>query len=70
MRREVATDLGPDGRSTEAHHVSHYAETARLVDASDDPSLVAWRQDAADFVGDPEGEAVVIDYDIERVPRR
>lgn len=70
VRREVATDLGPDGRSTEAHHVSHYAETARLVDASDDPSLVAWRQDAADFVGDPEGEAVVIDYDIERVPRR
>lgn len=69
VRRDVADGLGPDGRSTAAHHVGRYAETARLVDASDDPSLAAWRRGAGDFLDDGGGEAVVIDYDVERVTR-
>lgn len=68
VRRDVADELGPDGRSTQAHDVDRYAETARLVDASDDPSLAAWRRGAGDFLDDG-GEAVVVDYDIERVAR-
>lgn len=67
VRRSVETGLGPDGRATEAHHVDRYAETARLVDASDDPSLVAWRRGASDFLDGEGGEAVTVDYDIERV---
>lgn len=70
VQREVAPDLGPDGRATDAHHVSHYAETARRIDASDDPSVASWRRGAGDFLDSPGSEAVVITYDIERVPRR
>lgn len=69
VQRAVADELGPDARATQAHHVGHYAETARLVDASDDPSLASWRRGASDFLDGEGGEAVVIDYDIERVPR-
>ncbi|WP_435202411.1 hypothetical protein [Janibacter sp. GS2] len=69
VRRAVADELGPDARATQAHHVGRYAETARLVDASDDPSLASWRRGASNFLDGEGGEAVVIDYDIERVPR-
>ncbi len=39
-----------------AHHLGAYAETARLVDASDHPSVVAWRDQVAPFL-DPGAEA-------------
>lgn len=74
VRRTVAGGLGPDDGATDAHHVDRYVETARLVDASDDPSVAAWRRGASDFLdgaGDGEGgDAVTIDYDIERVRGR
>lgn len=74
VRRDVAGVLDPEDGASRAHRVSHYAETARLVDASEDPSLVAWRRGARDFLGDggldgAGSEAVVLDYDVERVAR-
>lgn len=69
VRRDVRGVLGPEEGSTDAHHVRHYAETARLVDASDDPSLEAWRRGAGDFLDGEGREARVLDYDIERTPR-
>ena len=74
VRRDVAGVLDPEDGASRAHRVSHYAETARLVDASDDPSLVAWRRGARDFLGDggldnAGREAVVLDYDVERIAR-
>lgn len=68
VQRDLTGALGPDGRATEAHHVSHYAETAQLVDASDDPSVQAWKRGADAFLDGEGGEARVVDYDIERVP--
>ena len=44
------------------------SETARLVDASDDPSVASWRRVAGDYLDGDGGTTVVIDYDIERVP--
>lgn len=69
VRRRLADEFGAAGRASRAHQVDHYAATARMVDVSDDPSLTAWREGAAPFVGDGAAEAVTIDYDIERVPR-
>lgn len=69
VRRDVAGALGPEEGATRAHHVSHYAETARLVDASDDPSLAAWRHGASDYLSGAGGEAIVRDYDIVRTRR-
>lgn len=69
VRRTLADEFGADGRASRAHHVGRYVDTARLVDASDDPSLTAWREGAAPFLGGGAAEAVTIDYDIERVPR-
>ncbi len=40
---------------------------ARLVDASEDPSLAAWRQGAAPFVGTAGTPTVTTDYDVERI---
>ena len=40
-----------------AHEIGAYAETARLVDASEHPSLVAWREQVAPFL-DPRAEVV------------
>lgn len=67
VEREVGDVLGDHGGATDAHGLHHYARTADLVDASDDPSLVAWREGAQDFLDGEGGAAVVIDYDIERV---
>lgn len=69
VRRAVAPGIGPDGGATDAHDLDRYAETARLVDASDDPSLVAWKEGASDLLDGAGGDAVTIDYDIERVRR-
>ena len=69
VRRAVAPGIGPDGGATDAHDLDRYAETARLVDASDDPSLVAWKEGARDLLDGAGGDAVTIDYDIERVRR-
>ncbi len=66
VRRDVSGSLGPSEAATHAHDVNHYADTARLVDASGDPSLVAWRHGARDFIPGPGGTAVVLDYDITR----
>lgn len=68
VEREVADALGPEGGASDAHAVDRYAQTAGLVDDSRDPSLVVWREGAAEFLDDEGREAVVIDYDIERVP--
>lgn len=65
IERSLADDLGPDGRASLAHDDDRYAETARLVDASEDPSVAAWRAGAAPFVG-REVSTVTTDYDIER----
>lgn len=84
VERAVGEDLGPQGGASDAHDVDHYAQTARLVDQSTDPSLIAWRAGAADVLGagsseagagtsdggEGGGEALVLDYDIERVARR
>lgn len=69
VRRDLEGVLDPEGGATDAHRASHYAETARLVDASDDPSLAVWRRGASDFLDGEGREAVVLDYDIERAPR-
>src|SRR5699024_608818 len=75
IRRSLAEDLGADAGATDAHALGEYTETAGLVDASDHPSVRAWREGAAPFLGDPDRSlapgapaVVVIDYDIERVP--
>ena len=70
VRRDLGSALDPDDGATYAHHVDHYAETARLVDASNDPSLTVWKRGARGFLDGEGGEAVVLDYDIERTPRR
>lgn len=69
VEREVADALGPDDGATDAHAAELYAQTAHLVDESDDPSLVAWRRGAAAFLDGGGGDPVVIDYAVERVPR-
>lgn len=66
VERSIADELGADGRATQAHDNGLYADTARMVDASDAPSIAAWRDGAAAYVGDPGGPTVTIDYDIER----
>ncbi|KRE35940.1 hypothetical protein ASG73_14800 [Janibacter sp. Soil728] len=66
VERSIADELGPDGRATQAHDNGLYADTARMVDASDDPSIAAWRDGAAAYVGGFGGPTVTIDYDIER----
>ncbi len=75
IRRSLAEDLPADAGATDAHALGKYTETAGLVDESDHPSVRAWREGAAPFLGDPDRllapdapEVVVIDYDIERVP--
>lgn len=68
VRRDLEDELGEGGRATQAHDVDRYAETARLVDASDDPSVSSWRRGAGDYLDGDGGTTVVIDYDIERVP--
>ena len=75
VRRSLAEDLPADAGATDAHALGEYTETAGLVDESDHPSVRAWREGAAPFLGDPDRllapdapEVVVIDYDIERVP--
>lgn len=67
VERSLADDLGRDARATQAHDSGRYAETARLVDASEDPSLAEWRQGAAPFVGTAGTPTVTIDYDVERI---
>ncbi|MGE9807410.1 hypothetical protein [Janibacter sp. G1551] len=57
VRRDPAADVdgaaGTGRRSAAAHHErALYARTADLVDASTDPSLRAWRDSAAPFLGD------------------
>ncbi len=50
-----------------AHHVEAYAATARLVDASDHPSVVAWRHQAAPFL-DADAEVTSQEVDTRRLP--
>lgn len=66
VERSLQDDLGAGGRASEAHDTAQYADTARMVDASDDPSISAWRDGAAPFVGTAGAPTVTIDYDIER----
>lgn len=66
VERSVADDVGPHARSTGAHDNAHYTRTAGIIDASDDPSLAAWRAGAAPFIGASGSDAVTTDYDIER----
>ena len=66
VERSLADDLGPDGRASQAHDNATYVDTARLVDASDDPSVQAWRDVAAPFVGSPLATTVTTDYDVAR----
>ncbi|GAA8852032.1 hypothetical protein DUHN55_39630 [Helicobacter pylori] len=66
VERSLADDLGPDGRASQAHDNATYVDTARLVDASDDPSVQAWRDGAAPFVGSPLATTVTTDYDVAR----
>ncbi|MFX4285813.1 hypothetical protein ACQBJO_02670 [Janibacter sp. G349] len=66
VERSLADDLGPDGRASQAHDNATYVDTARLVDASDDPSVQAWRDGAAPFVGSPLATTVTADYDVAR----
>lgn len=68
VERDVADVLDPDAGATDAHDTELYAETAHLVDVSDDPSLEVWRDGAADFLDDGGGEPIVIDYEVARVP--
>ncbi|WEV77867.1 hypothetical protein O9K63_14925 [Janibacter cremeus] len=68
VERRVADLLGPDDGATDAHATELYAQTARLVDESDDPSLAAWRAGADAFLDGEGGDPVVIDYAVERVP--
>lgn len=42
-----------------AHSAPGYAATADLVDASEHPSLLAWREEAAPFLADPSGSEAV-----------
>ena len=51
------------------HGLAGYVRTAGLVDASGDPSLVAWRQGAAAFLAGPGDPARSQDFDAERVLR-
>lgn len=66
VERSLADDLGPDGRASQAHDNAAYVDTARLVDASEDPSVQAWRDGAAPFVGSPLATTVTTDYDVAR----
>ena len=66
VERSLADELGEDGRATQAHDNGRYAETAQLVDASDDPSITAWRADAVPYLGDGPGATVTTDYDVAR----
>lgn len=66
VERSLSEDLGEHGRASRAHGNARYADTARMVDTSDDPSVAAWRDGAAPFVGHPGVPTVTIDYDIER----
>lgn len=68
VEREVHDVLGPDAGATDAHDGELYTQTARLVDESADPSLVAWRESAGAYLDGDGGEPVVIDYAVERVP--
>jgi hypothetical protein len=49
------------------HSLAGYARTAELVDASDDPSLVAWRRTAAAFLAGPGAPSQSQDFDAERL---
>jgi pimeloyl-ACP methyl ester carboxylesterase len=62
--RAVAADSPMPG-----HSLAGYARTAALVDASSNPSLLAWRRGAAAFLAGPAGAAEVRVYDAERVLR-
>ena len=66
VERSLADDLGADARSSQAHDNAAYVDTAREVDASDDPSVQAWRDGAAPFVGSPLATTVTTDYDVVR----
>lgn len=83
VRRDLDDPEGAR-RATSAHENLRYVETARMLDRQlfDDPSLRAWRAGASDFLGGPGGdpvpavddgtavpEPVVIDYEVQRVPR-
>ncbi|GAA3609160.1 hypothetical protein GCM10022199_11130 [Marihabitans asiaticum] len=72
VRRDL-DDAAERRRSTAAHENLRYVETAALLDRqlADEPSLREWRAGALDFLGAPGGAGapVVVDYDVERVPR-
>ncbi|MEJ5944087.1 hypothetical protein WDZ17_02080 [Pseudokineococcus basanitobsidens] len=62
----TGADLRRDGMS--GHDLSRYTETAALVDASEDPSLVAWRERVAPYL-DAEGTTATRQtFLAERVP--
>lgn len=63
---EYATRDGVTSPGT-AHLGSNYANTGARVDASDDPSVAAWREQNAHFFSGS-GDPTVTRYDVERAP--
>ncbi|MEJ5913303.1 hypothetical protein [Pseudokineococcus sp. 1T1Z-3] len=61
-------DLRADGMA--AHDLDLYRETAALVDASDDPSLVAYSERVAPYLAAPGTSVTTQVYRAERVPPR
>ncbi|KQU64689.1 hypothetical protein [Phycicoccus sp. Root101] len=69
VSRDLADDPGQRHRASAAHPCELYVGTGAAVDASDDRSVVRWREGASSFFessGGP-GTAVVRDYRIARV---
>lgn len=69
VTRDLDGAPGTADRASSAHRSDLYAETAAAVDASDDPSVAAWRAGSRAFFAGP-GEAssiVVRDYRIARI---
>ncbi|GAB3072003.1 PGAP1-like alpha/beta domain-containing protein [Pedococcus soli] len=69
VSRDLADDPGQRHRASAAHPGELYVGTGAAVDASDDRSVVRWREGASSFFessGGP-GTAVVRDYRIARV---
>jgi pimeloyl-ACP methyl ester carboxylesterase len=67
VTRDLADDPGARTAAA-AHDAREYVETAELVDASADPSVVRWRETARPFfAADGAGAPVIRDYRVERV---
>jgi hypothetical protein len=60
VRREAfAGAAPPGGEAVPAHNLDAYEQTARLEDLSDEPRIVAFRENLAELVGDEPGEVTL-----------